>query len=391
MNDCEISSTQTRRRDLTPKLVLAQACVVMTLCCVANAQETQDDGRVATRYHVHELTRDTDVQPRRMNASGVFVGQHSTGVPIRSSVDGGHVFLPLASPDASAGVASGVNEAGDAVGWQSGGAKPVTALLWPAAGEVVELFAGLTTPDTRTYATAINDLGQVVGSVHDDSRPDGPGKAVIWSANGDLRFLPKPSPSVWQMKGDAINNRGHVAGKLVFKNPQRFGYKAGYYWSPATGVKVFAPATEIADINDNDEVVGLQDDVDDNGQPIGHGHAFYWNPSMGRMPQHLPLLNGFLRCIARGISPDGVIAGYCEDRKPQVRRDEYAAVAWDRQEDGTWQIHELKLLIDKNLHDLATKVVDIDSRNRLLYTVGRNFSFEIEAAGVAVPADATAR
>jgi hypothetical protein len=362
----------------------------LTSCSFALAQAEQD-GRVPTRYHIHELTRDPEVQPARMNASTAFVGRHqATGLPIRSTPDNGYVFLPLTSADYTAGVAAGVNEKGDAVGWQVGENVPGRALLWPSKGGVIELGTGLSGPQIWTYATGINDAGEVVGFVNDNSRPDGAGKAVIWSSSGVPRFLAKPS-GAWRMEGRAINNSGNVAGTLTFKNSHRFGSAAGFFWSPATGVKVFAPATQVNDINDNDEVVGVQDGTNADGQPVGYGHAFYWNPSMGRVPQHLPLLEGTTRCIARGISPDGVIAGYCEEPKPKIRRDEYAAVAWDRQADGTWQVHELKLLINKNLHDLATKIVDIDKRGRLLYTVEQNFHFEIEAAGLAIPAEMKAR
>ncbi|MBI5269807.1 MAG: hypothetical protein HY856_09045 [Burkholderiales bacterium] len=350
------------------------------------AAQPQPAGQVASEYRLVELSRDPDVVPSRMNSSGVIVGQHRTaGMPIRATQEGGYTFLPLSSPLYTRGTAVDVNEAGSAVGWQLSDTAPGRAVLWPATGGVVDLAAGLDRPEAWTYAVAINDAGQVAGMVRDYALPGAPGYSVVWSADGTLKVLPKPR-DVQVMRAQAINGQGHVVGELEFDGVTPVGSTAGFFWSPRTGVKAFAPATRVLDVNDRDEVVGMQDATGPDGQPLGHGHAFYWSPALGRrMPQHLPMLPGFLRCVAMAISPDSVIAGYCEDRKPQLRPDEFAAVAWDRQPDGSWQVHDLKTMTDRNPWDNATKVRDIDAAGRMLYTVEGFLGIEREATGIAVP------
>lgn len=365
-------------------LAMAAALVAVS----ASTQPLPGAGQVASGYQLVERSRDPEVFPSRMNSSGVIVGQHrGAGMPIRSTPDGGYTFLPLSSPLYAGGTAVAVNEAGSAVGWQLSDTAPGRAVLWPATGGVVDLGAGIDLPEAWIYAVGINDAGQVAGMVRDYAVPGAPGHSVVWSADGTMRVLPKPR-DVNVMRAQAINGKGHVVGVLEFNGVKPFGNTAGYFWSPDTGVKAFAPASRVFDINDQDEVVGMQDATGPDGQPLGHGHAFYWSPALGRrMPQHLPMLPGFLRCFAMAISPASVIAGYCEDNKPKVRPDQYAAVAWDRQPDGSWKVHDLKLLADQRPWGLATKVLDIDAHGRMLYTAERNFGFVPEASGIAVPVD----
>jgi hypothetical protein len=386
MQHLPASDAAASRRHGRTRVGRALGLAAALLAGSAVAQPQPGAGRVASEYRLVELSRDPDVVPSRMNSSGVIVGQHRTAVmPIRATQEDGYTFLPLSSPLYTRGTAVGVNEAGSAVGWQLSDTAPGRAVRWPATGGVVDLGESLNLPQAWTYAVGINDAGQVAGTVIDYTRPDLPGRAVVWSADGTPRVLPTPR-GVRVMRAQGINGQGHVVGVLELEAVTPAGSMAGFFWSPRTGVKAFAPATRVLDVNDRDEVVGMQDATGPDGQPIGHGHAFYWSPALGRrLPQHLPMLPGFLRCIAMAISPDSVIAGYCEDRKPKLRPDEFAAVAWDRQPDGSWQVHDLKTMTDRNPWDNATKVRDIDAAGRMLYTVEGYLGVQREATGIAVP------
>jgi len=111
--------------------------------------------------------------------------------------------LPLL-PAAVAGEATAINARGDVLGWNAmsfcdGEICLVRAVLWPSGGAPVDLGASL----ADAYPTELNSSGQVVGWLD--------GRAFVWSATGGTRLLGVlPAHDVsW---ASAINDAGQVVG-----------------------------------------------------------------------------------------------------------------------------------------------------------------------------------
>jgi uncharacterized membrane protein len=366
----------------------ALALGVLTISTAAWAEPLTVDGGVASRYRLSDVQVDPYANPLRMNANGVVVGytNYPNWEPMRSTSSGRFEPLPYLTPEYNGGEARGVNAAGDAVGYQrsvrNGWDKKATAVRWPASGGVINLGTQLPA-DSYHVATDINTAGQVVGYFAYDRNGDGAresGSTVIWTADGTPEVLANP-PGTKGLWGSSINDAGHVAGTVMHGRSSREEL-AAFFWSPATGVKMFGPATLVKDINDKDEVVGR-------GDPDGYGHAFYWHPSMGRWAQPLPIVKGYRYCTANAISPDSVIVGNCTGGHGKTGHT--AAVAWERQPDGQWKAIELERLFRHDVYRLSSEIHDIDANGRMLYTAGTATpNVYVYRAGIATPVDAAA-
>ncbi|WP_374676292.1 hypothetical protein [Ideonella sp.] len=344
------------------------------------------DGRVADHYRLRELPRDAGIVSRRMNAHGTVVGHFAdTQLPMRATAHGPIETLALTGPDFHSGTARGVSPAGDAVGYQLRGGlywgdSTSRALKWPASGGVVDLASTLPSyPNMRSYALDINEAGQAVGYYDVDEDGNGWadfGQTVVWSADGTPEFLPNP-PRGQAMLGSVINNLGHVGGSVQHRRTYR---DVGFFWSPETGYRQFGLVWAVRDMNDRDEVVG-------DGSYEGYGHPFYWNPSMGKHVQKLPLFKGYRRCTATAISRDSLIVGHCDAAGVPGRLGQTIAVAWEHQPDGAWQVTELASRFKRRVFDARTWVSDIDSQGRMLFSMEWHEKWwSHDASGVAVPA-----
>lgn len=153
--------------------------------------------------------------------------------------------------------ANGINNLGQVVGYTNFSSEPIFndsgevveyqgndhAVLWNSSTERIDI--GTLPGGERSYATAINDAGQVVGY----SESSNGTRAFVWNqASGitDLGTLPGEDYS----RAYAINNQGQVLGFSGSGNRQ-----SSFLWSDDTGM---IPLPIIAsDINDLGQVVGF--------------------------------------------------------------------------------------------------------------------------------------
>jgi probable HAF family extracellular repeat protein len=176
------------------------------------------------------------------------------------------------------------------------------ACLWSPTSDLQDLG---TLGGSGSYATGINDSGQVVGNYQTIS---GPTHSFLWTPTGGMKDL-DPQKSWSEAAG--INNSGQITGRADFgindvnaflKNPgQDIENLGSFGWgSQAYG------------INDKGQVVGTSQFV-----PGYFGHAFIKTP--GQPMQDLGALEG-KPTFATAINTSGQVVGYSYDSYSYQRR-----------------------------------------------------------------------
>ncbi len=152
---------------------------------------------------------------------------------------------------------------------------------------VTDLGVLPTTPSGRDYstATAINDLGQVVGYVGDPSFS----APFIWSSSTGMVSLTGRSNPGFGAYAFGINNLGQVVGTAQFGPTS----SNAFLWSPTSGISYFDNGTSARKINDNGVIVGQ----------AGDG-AVIWDTAGS-----LSHLSGQYPSSAASINSSGQIAG----------------------------------------------------------------------------------
>jgi len=200
-----------------------------------------------------------------------------------------------ALPGDTTGIATGINNRGDVVGW-SNGPNGYRGFVYTAAGGMVPL-AGL--PDRpRAFPRDINDFGDIVGTA--DAGGVDLGHAVRWRGGvpQDLGALPNgPYSAGW-----GINNAGDVAGQ---SDTQVNGINIVHAF-------VYTDATGMVDLNPNGPDA-VAHDINDAGQVTGYRivgggvyHAFRWQ---GGSFVDLGVLPGMSHSFGFAIEPGGAVAG----------------------------------------------------------------------------------
>lgn len=227
-------------------------------------------------------------------------------------------------PGGYSSYATGVNNAGEVVGWAENGVQDPTcnrsfqtlqfrAAIWHPAGTMQELppLPG----DSTSAATAINDLGQVVGISGDCGIAVGgvsARHAVLWQ-NGIPTDLGNIGGDAWNTP-TAITNGGTIIG---FANTQPGAARTfqAFVWTPGNGMQSLGTLpgdfrSEALGINEKGEIVGLS-----RGNPPNAPfliRAFLWEN--GKMTDMNSLTGGSPYLLfANDIDQEGHIVGEALD------------------------------------------------------------------------------
>ena len=263
-----------------------------------------------------------------VNSAGTVAGwslNSSGGEQAFVSNAGGLTPLPLGAGTES--YAYGINGAGTVVGnTYIGGQSHAT--IWNTA-------SGATVLGANTYATAINNSGEVTGS-------NGEAFVVV---NGQVKSLATVAGMNWSA-AYGINDAGEVVGDGRLTN----GTFRGLIWSPGGSVTTLGTfggsSSQATDVNDSGEVVGFASlangyqnafsmvdsmmidlgtlgkssyayGINDSGEIVGYSyladgdqHAFlYQDGSMLDLNSLLPANSGWVLEEALGINSAGQITG----------------------------------------------------------------------------------
>ena len=225
-------------------------------------------------------------------------------------------------PGGYSSYATGVNNRGQVVGWAENGVHDPTcdtsfqilqfrAVIWQPNGQMQELppLPG----DSTSAATAINDLGQVVGISGDCGVAVGSVSArhaVLWQ-NGVPTDLGNIGGDAWNTP-TAINNQGTIVGFANTAPGTAKSYEA-FIWTKAGGMKSlgkFSDASRSAafGINEKGQIVGLAV----GGGPFGIRPVLWENNSMTDL-NFLALPGSPYMLLAGDINQRGVIVGEALD------------------------------------------------------------------------------
>jgi probable HAF family extracellular repeat protein len=217
--------------------------------------------------------------------------------------------------------ATGINNAGDIVGWAEDGVREATcnspqvlqfeAVVWEPSGAMRQLPPAK--GDLDGAATAINDNGQVVGISGICANAIGGASAVhmlLWDKRSvvDLGNL---GGQYWNTPMD-ISDLGHVTGfsDLPGDSADSPNFNA-FFWSPGKGLQNLHTLagdslSEGLGINDKDQIVGVS---------YPSAHAFIWQK--GTMTDINTLVSpksNLTLIAAQEINDSGVITGQAQDR-----------------------------------------------------------------------------
>jgi probable HAF family extracellular repeat protein len=220
--------------------------------------------------------------------------------------------------------ATGINNNGQVVGWSAGNdtTTGTTAFIWDSANKMQSL-------GTSGAATGINSAGQVVGYSKDAS---GAYQAFLWSGGS-----PQSLASSYAGKNSsayAINSSGLVGGTIQ-TNVEDAQHKYTNYlaatWSGSTVTALSSlqnvpydrwggPVSQVYSINDNGVKVGKSSfgapAGDDNGDPASH--AVLWSADgtikdLGTLYGCGETISGVCASAAFGINAAGQVVGVSGD------------------------------------------------------------------------------
>jgi probable HAF family extracellular repeat protein len=192
------------------------------------------------------------------------------------------------------GSAAGVNDSGEVVGWTA----PSTAFLWQN-GNMQNLRA--LTGGSESAARAINNSGQVVGYSEKIQYPLGKKggqpsitfTAVLWQ-NGKITSLGTLGGA--NSSATAINDLGQVVGTSDTKTSTGHAF----FWDSTHGMQDLSTPGEPLGINGAGQIVGS-----------GAGHAFLWQNGVTQdLNSLIPAGSGWGLASATAINGSGQIVGY---------------------------------------------------------------------------------
>jgi probable HAF family extracellular repeat protein len=233
------------------------------------------------------------------------------------------VMTPLpALPGGYNSYGAGVNNQGEVVGWAENGVLDPTCNNTPPVNQYLQFEAVIWGPgltemrqlppypgDPDSAATAINDLGEVIGisgicqnAVGDESAVH----ALLWE-NGQIINLGNLGAEVWNTP-ISLNNRGQIVGFAL----NSLGNSQGFLWTKASGTMQPLPyigddnAGAAYDINENGQIVGIS-----NGgtEPYSQRAFLYTNGKMNDLNGLVVGDTNLYLLLAQGINDQGEIVG----------------------------------------------------------------------------------
>ena len=227
--------------------------------------------------------------------------------------------------------AAGVNNKGQVVGWAEDGILDPTCNNAPPASQFLQFEAVIWGPklttimqlppypgDPDSAATAINDLGQVIGISGLCSNAVGGASAehaLLWE-NGKPINLGNIGGMAWNTPV-ALNSHGQIVGFANTSGDQNAGPSpTAFMWTRATGMQplplLSGDKNSIAfDINEKGQVVGQS--AGPNDGPIGERAFLYENGMMLDLNALMQPDTSLYLTNAQGINDSGEIAGTAFD------------------------------------------------------------------------------
>jgi probable HAF family extracellular repeat protein len=275
------------------------------------------DARDSARSHVHrqEIRSMPTSLPFRPTAPLRFMLAALLVAPAAAALAGAprYHLEPIEIPGAQGVYAYGINDAGQIVGYYIDENGINHAFLYDAAGPHTLATPAIENADVFSQAAAINNAGQIVGSIQaldENGAVAAPG--ALWDAADPSTYtLIEGDDPATALTPAAINNNGVVVGlKGNFETGEAFH---GFVWTKETGVVDYG-STDTSDPSINASWTG----VNDAGQLIG-----VWNfqfsvmhASVGTVgtPEMLPMsaASGAVESAANAISQSGVRVGYMD-------------------------------------------------------------------------------
>jgi probable HAF family extracellular repeat protein len=264
--------------------------------------------------------------------AGVFLPGGLTDLICRGFVWQGGVLRELPPLGGNHSFGTGVNNAGQVVGWAETAVHDSTcvdaqvlqfrAVLWdPKDGANSKIKARELPPlpgDAASAATAINDLGLAVGISGKCDQAVGRFSAlhaVLWDKNGKPSEIPNLGGITWHTPMD-INAQGDVVGfsNPPGENPEGDFIAQAFFWAngaPAV-VKIGTldgdPVSEAFAINSADQVVGISF-----GDAVRGPRAFIWQDDVLTNLNDLVDIAPDVLLSAQDINDAGQITGRVRD------------------------------------------------------------------------------
>ena len=190
-----------------------------------------------------------------------------------------------------------LNDAAQVVGYSRTASMQSRAFLWDG-GQMANLGV-VNADDFQSAATDVNGLGHAVGT---STLKNGFGRAALFRDGFALGLTPELPPYEGTSFASAINDAGQIVGGI---DDDSSGYYDGILWHNGTRTNLGGlggASTRPADINNAGQIVGTSNTSVELGQP----RAFLWQN--GTMTD-LGLLEGDHDSGAAAINANGVVVG----------------------------------------------------------------------------------
>ena len=190
-----------------------------------------------------------------------------------------------------------VNDSSQVAGYSRTSSLQSRAFMW-TDGQMVNLGVA-NADDFRSAATDVNGLGDAVGT---STLKNGLARAALFRNGSAIGLTPELPPYEGTSFASAINDLGHIVGAVDDDDSQAY---EGVLWANGSRTDLGGlggVSTRPADINNAGQIVGTST----TSVALGLSHAFLWQN--GQMTD-LGVLEGDQDSDASAINEDGVIVG----------------------------------------------------------------------------------